>query len=177
MSRTGDTKINHTKAAFFEAFCRLCREVKPEMITVSMLCREAGINRTTFYKYYAVPTDVIVEKTQQLMAEALKYTDAHTLDTEQTIRKFCQVCYDNKELMQLYMSASGDFGKLLYRTVEKQSMAFEFLKKRENVFLLGGLMQVAIMWMMQGYRETPEEMTGILLRYTRRLQSAITDSI
>ena len=44
-------RLAKTKESLLEALIRMLEEVPLESITVSDLCKEAGINRTTFYKY------------------------------------------------------------------------------------------------------------------------------
>ncbi len=172
MSKTGETKIENTKRELLNAFCRLSREHAADEITVSMLCREADVNRTTFYKHYHVPTDVILEETQKIMEYALQYNEENHLDERKSILKLCELCYEHKELLQLYMRVSGNLAKMIFQIVQEKSEGMQFLKKKENIFLSGGITQTVCMWMVQGYQETPEEMTELLLTYIRAFRDA-----
>ncbi len=48
-----------TRQLLFHALVEMLGEMDMEKITVTELCRRAGINRTTFYKYYKIPHDVL----------------------------------------------------------------------------------------------------------------------
>ena len=48
-----DLRIERTYRSLIEAFTRLLEERLYEDVTVAMLCNEAMIRRTTFYKHFA----------------------------------------------------------------------------------------------------------------------------
>lgn len=50
-----------TKRLLKESLLRLLEEKDVDRITVTELCREAGINRVTFYRHYQIPRDVLLE--------------------------------------------------------------------------------------------------------------------
>lgn len=64
-----NAKVERTKRAFQEAFCRLIQTTPAAQITVSELCREAGLNRSTFYRHYAIPLDVITDAVREILAQ------------------------------------------------------------------------------------------------------------
>lgn len=50
-----DSRQRYTKQCLFETFERMLEEKPVSDIKVSDLCKEAGVSRKTFYKYYADP--------------------------------------------------------------------------------------------------------------------------
>ncbi len=56
-----DARIQKTKARLICALSELMKEYPLDQISVSGLCRKANVNRTTFYKYFRVPSDVAQE--------------------------------------------------------------------------------------------------------------------
>lgn len=176
MSKTGETKIINTKKAFWKAFCQLCTKQEPDKITVSQLCREAGLNRTTFYKYYHVPADIVQEMTYRLLETVPQYNQEGRLDDLQTIQNLCRQCYENKDILRLYMSANGNLSTMIYRIIQGSSAQMPFLNLKENIFLMGGILQTILIWMLQEYKETPDEMAEILLKYIRIFQKAVKES-
>ena len=60
-------RIRVSKTMLEGALMRLLREKRVDKVTVYELCQEAGINRTTFYKYYGSPQDLL----DQIIAEML----------------------------------------------------------------------------------------------------------
>ena len=67
-------RIRVSKTMLEGALMRLLREKRVDKVTVYELCQEAGINRTTFYKYYGSPQDLL----DQIIAEMLaQFEQAH----------------------------------------------------------------------------------------------------
>ncbi|WP_172136257.1 TetR/AcrR family transcriptional regulator [Adlercreutzia sp. ZJ473] len=53
-----DRRVRKTRLALKNALVRLLRERPLQDVTTSELCREADINRNTFYAHYRTPADV-----------------------------------------------------------------------------------------------------------------------
>lgn len=67
-----DKRTLKTKEKLRKAALELSRTIPLEEMSVSALCKKAGINRTTFYKYYAVPEDVLLEMNREMIDEMLE---------------------------------------------------------------------------------------------------------
>ncbi|MBQ0140172.1 MAG: TetR/AcrR family transcriptional regulator [Kurthia sp.] len=65
-----DTRILKTKEAFHQAFFLLLQETPFEEMTISMICKEAGINRGTFYRHYETK-DVLFEEVIEKISDDL----------------------------------------------------------------------------------------------------------
>lgn len=59
-------RVAISKRLLKEALLRLLEHKELEQIRVTDLCREAGINRTTFYRHYELPRDVLIELEKDL---------------------------------------------------------------------------------------------------------------
>ncbi len=62
-----------TKRMLKEGLMRLLKNRPLEKISITELCQEAGINRTTFYRYYELPRDVLTEIQNNFFAETLEH--------------------------------------------------------------------------------------------------------
>lgn len=166
-------KIQNTKRALLDALCHLMKTHPAKEITVAQLCRQANINRTTFYKYYAVPMDVLTEYVTDLSAQIF----AKTAETQnqppraqiyETILASCRVCLDNRQIVQLYVMFSDGFPDIMEKLLNK--MARHSMKNNSvTYFISGGVSAVLAQWVMQGYCLPPEEIAGILADYIVRL--------
>ena len=67
-----DKRIEKTKEKLRQALGELVRTESIDRISVSALCERAGINRTTFYKYYSVPDDIQQEIIDENIADILQ---------------------------------------------------------------------------------------------------------
>ena len=54
-----DARVRYTKMVIKQCFFRLIRQKSISKITVKEICEFAQINRSTFYKYYADPYDLL----------------------------------------------------------------------------------------------------------------------
>ena len=64
-----DKRVRRTKKAIREALLRLMQDKAVAQVTTTELCREADINRNTFYAHYSTPEDVFAEIEKELLAE------------------------------------------------------------------------------------------------------------
>lgn len=65
-------RIRLTKKMIQESLLSLLDEKKFEKISVKELCEKATVNRTTFYKYYGSPSDVVNEIIHDIFDEIYK---------------------------------------------------------------------------------------------------------
>lgn len=98
-----DRRIQYTKMILREALLDLMSTKTLNEISISGLCRSADVNRSTFYKYYASPHEILQELEAMLyeeMAEAIQ----HASDLEQVIRTACRSLEANKKMSVLLFS-------------------------------------------------------------------------
>ena len=69
MDQKENRRIAQTRRLLQEGLLRLLEHEKLEQIRVTALCKEAGINRATFYNHYASPVELLREMEQQLADE------------------------------------------------------------------------------------------------------------
>lgn len=69
LARAEDKRVQRTKRAIREALLRLISDKPVGGLTTTELCREAQVNRNTFYAHYATPEDVLAEVEDELLAE------------------------------------------------------------------------------------------------------------
>lgn len=165
-----NTKNNRRKQASVEriqrAFMLFLREKELSQISVSDLCKEAGINRSTFYANYADIYDLANKLCQELENEV-----AHLLVLEsgwqQSRREFLKLFRHIRENQQLYTV----FFKLGYENRERtwydardlQTMPDSAVIHYHVAFFGHGFNAIVKLWLRGGCKETPEQMCQILL--------------
>ena len=166
-----NAKIIKTRQALLDALCRLAETVPVNQITVTQLCQEAGINRTTFYRYYDIPTDVIVQKAEELMEETV-YSKIHSMqDPYVYLLSMCNTYYENRKLIGVYLNASGDLFKLHYNLSLRHASKLQFLQDPVNNFVAGGVASAIMAWMIQGCTTPPEEVAKYLFDCISKLSN------
>lgn len=162
-------RLAKTKESLLEALIRMLEEVPLESITVSDLCKEAGINRTTFYKYYSVPEDVITEVAERILDEVIYRAE----ENERTVYDYMLVCCNaflqHRGLMSAYVRSSGNISHMMYKQMAKRTGKLGFLMNTYNNFAAGGVASVLSTWMLRDFPEPPEEMAMILTKCVEKL--------
>ena len=161
-----NAKVIKTKKTLLNTLVSMMDETAIEEITVSALCERAGINRTTFYKYYCVPSDVVLEAADEILSQTLQMGDENGYDYFLMI---CRAFYENRKLMILYTKALGNLFQLFHTVLMRHMGQLSFLNCNENFFLAGGVSSVLSAWMIRGFVETPEEMARILTDFAQRI--------
>ena len=68
-----ESKYFNTAVRMDNALISLLKKKPLEYITVSELCTEAGVNRSTFYLHYETIEDILEETARYLIEEFLSY--------------------------------------------------------------------------------------------------------
>lgn len=95
-----DRRTRNTLAVIRQAFFELLGEVGFAKMTVSDICRRAGINRGTFYLHYA-------DKFALLEALADEALDAEPFNEDGAIASMCQRVPSNEDHLKLYDDADA----------------------------------------------------------------------
>lgn len=69
MGKKENQRIALTKRLLQEGLLRLLKEKDLDKISVTELCREAGINRATFYNHYTAPQELLADLEQTMSNE------------------------------------------------------------------------------------------------------------
>ena len=156
-----------------------CMQKKPlEKITVSEICREAQVNRTTFYNHYTVPRDILLESG---LAHAEKIKAIFQKDdkkpNEEKRLEVLKYIYSIKDELKVLFLAEAD------ANIENSATDFfawfvdDFLEERKDLTLkdkaeydmlcncLGWSSYFLIrQWLLRYEDKTPEEMHKFFIR-------------
>ena len=161
-------RLIKTKAALLDALIRLLENDPLDAITISDLCKEAKINRTTFYKYYSVPEDLITEAVENMLQGVMYSGHGSTRTAYDYMLQCCRVLYDNQLLMYALLNTRTDLSVLVFRLARK-NYDLSFLYRNDNIFISGGVLSVLNAWMHRNFEESPEEIAKILSGYINKL--------
>ncbi len=148
-------------------------EKKPlEKVNITELCQEAGINRTTFYRYYELPKDVLSEMQRAFFEEVFAHYQKPL--TASDIER-CFVCLsENTELVKLFFQYNSDtdwtdlftniFNSFPGKNITK---AFQNLDESSakllSAYLAGGAYFLARQWILEGIPMPPKDVAAIAL--------------
>lgn len=174
MIKKENQRIALTKRLLQEGLLRLIEKKELSKISVTELCRESGINRATFYKYYGCPDDVLAAIKEQFFQELLESQQPGSIKNQMTyLEAFSSTCsyfYEHKELAKhIIKNLNFDISDILEQLSE-QNGTFEYLKKNfdtEGAALAAtyiGYSGYSIIrkWLAEDIDKTPEEITAIV---------------
>ena len=98
MEKRENQRITLTKRLLKEAFLEMFKTTSLDKIHVRALCEKAGINRSTFYKYYSSPYDLLEEifkKELNTLLEEHERTGSYV----NGLIKVANVAYEHKKLI------------------------------------------------------------------------------
>lgn len=154
-----------------EAMMRLIREKPYRQITVSELCKAAGISRQTFYSLFTSRENVVVFTLQAQYCYAPKLTDAAPEEPRglrQLCRGYGEYFLQNRALLETLVQNHIDY--LLYDSLyEALEGCGCFLNRVEPCtrryaasFYAGGLACVARRYVQEGCASTADDLAELL---------------
>lgn len=162
-----DKRIERTNTKLRYSLLTLLKKNNLKKITVLELCKEAKINRTTFYKYYT-DVDDYVSKVEETLLEELK-EEVENINRNYLISyigKIVERIKKEKELYPVLLGTNGDkffLRKILY-LVHKESLEEwqRLLKKASEedlnniyTFIVDGSIGIIEKWINNNCKEDP----------------------
>ena len=134
-----ESKYFHTAVQFDKALLSLLEKKPFEYITVSELCKAAGVNRSTFYLHYENTSDVLKEASAYILDNFASY---FSVDIESITSKYAncdlqELNFINEKYLHPYLSFIKDNQRLFF-TVLSQPTVFDsraiFQRLFDNIF-------------------------------------------
>ena len=172
-------KINsralYTRQLLKESLLELMKKKPIAKISLSELCREADVNRNTFYTHYDSPEMLLAciehdfyKQVQHSVVEALQ-----TKDTLDLFEKICKTIYKNRELCSILFSEHGNKDYLRYIIELSRDLADKNWKEDgiQDIscgidmlyhFFVNGALSVMQLWIQNGMQEPPENIAHFL---------------
>ena len=182
-----ESKYFNTAKKMDKALISLLEEKSFEYITVSEICKKAGVNRSTFYLHYENTVDLLNETARFLLDDFMSYFN---VDAKNITNKFKESSLDelnfiSNEYLHPYLSyIKGN--KIVFSTVLLHSVSFGFNeifqrlydnifnpilerysypatdRKYAMMFYLNGITAIVTEWLKDGCEKTIEEVSQII---------------
>ncbi len=173
MEKRENQRVMLTKRLMKESLTRLLEKESIHKISIRALCEEAGVNRSTFYKYYGSQYDVLQEMEEELIANV---RDALEKDEETTEREMLMAvcaCFErDMPSVRVLLGNNVDphFAEHLFSMAKIQKMIQERLGDRYDdqqcryiyVFLVNGTYRLVQEWMLADEKRPFSEIVFLL---------------
>lgn len=145
-------------------------------LSIRDLCENAGINRSTFYKYYGNQFDLLREIEDEFVTDLLSYlTDA----PENFRQAFCQICHrleDNIDLARILLNGNinKDFpARIFPMAFIQEEIQKAFTRQYTNgelaylsCYVVYGACESVRLWINKENHESPEEFAELITSIT-----------
>lgn len=182
-----ESKYFNTAKRFDKALLLLLEKKAFEYITISEICEEAGVNRSTFYLHYENTRDLLRETARYVFDGFLSYFSEDRKEIIEELRN-CELHdlnFINEKYLHPYLSYIKD-NQRVFMTVLSQALIFDteaiFLQLFDNIFnpildrfrypdserkyvmrfYLNGLSAIISEWLKDGCEKSIEEISLII---------------
>ena len=183
MERKVNQRIMLTKQLLQNALLKLLKTVPLHAISIRELCKEAGINRTTFYNHYGSQYDLLGDISQcylNSIAERLENADFSNRESvHQRVAMVLAYIAENRDLSMLLMNNHIDpgfaerifslpkIGDLLEAALV--NCQDESMRAATISFVIHGSYKLLQDWINQEKRLPPKEQTEMMLDLAQRV--------
>lgn len=169
-------RVAVSKKLLKNAIVKILKKKNIKDISIRELCEEAEINRTTFYRHYDSPHDVLIEIELEFVKSFLEtyILSDSTKESQKYITYMCEYMYENKETVTLFIrnNTDIDFTQIF------QSLSEEFLSSRTVLYkghavdedtmrlmktlFSHGIYAVVRQWLIEDIPKSPDEISELL---------------
>ncbi len=179
-TRKNDRRVRRTKRVIRDALIKLMLDKPVAGVTITELCREADINRNTFYAHYSAPEDVFAEIENELLADL-----SSMLEEENVTVSICRAIDEDRNRWRAIWYGSPRLLKRAWDTccenVLAQWDAQNLLDVEEGklflLFITRGASGLIGNWLDEGCRMPPEEIGAIIERFVFQGLQGISDRL
>lgn len=169
-------KRQSSRELLFIGLCDLLKTQTLTEISISRLCKAAGVGRSTFYRYYKIPEDVLVDKFQYEIQRIIatnvsegnnekKRIYAIILETCLFADKYPIILFANLKTPTMMQNVITRAVEGLNFTFNRKGMHFNY---QDEVFLAGGVNGALTQWYQNGHKEPVEKLAMRLTQYCYR---------
>ncbi|OWR29648.1 TetR family transcriptional regulator [Saccharibacillus sp. O23] len=165
-----------------ESLLKLLKERSINKITVTDICKEAGINRNTFYTHYANPFELL-SSIEDALYEEIKQVATLSSSPRKLSYEICKYIKANKTLCEVLFSENGDkelLERILYishdLTIEKWMEQTENFDRQQfetwYAFTAHGSIAIIKKWVNGGLKERPGDIAAFIDKATEAVSKA-----
>lgn len=178
---TTDARTEYTITKIREVFFDLLKDTPLNKITVTSICEKAKINRSTFYRYYADPLELLEIIENDLILSFESYVqEFKNKNIEIAMKTMIDAVKQDKELYLILVSENAD-SLFINRIISKSYSLFQedfekrFLPLSKDkcrwlyLFIAHGCINVIIDWIDGGMKENTKELAAFLSNLDQQL--------
>lgn len=158
-----------TRYALKTALINLLKTKHISEVTVTDICKEASINRSTFYSHFENQMDVLKEIENDIYEQFKLYLPGETVcDYKQTLSNNLEFIKNNEETFKVLLSDNGN--QSFKNTIAKLSFgvnkeaADDTAFRYHRIFNINGFIGIIDHWLNTGMKESVDYMSDLILK-------------
>ncbi len=174
-----DMRVILTKRLLREGFLRCLEKKTADKITISDLCKESGVNRTTFYNHYQQPIQILNDMALEYSLNLRSILNENMADdqtiNEAAIEKCCQYLYKNSSELKILLSENADSSlkrmatEILSEMADQSGLSDSKSIDKDSYRLYvrasgAAAYELIRCWIIEEIEKTPEEIVSLLKR-------------
>ena len=178
MNVKNNQRVRLTKRLFGESLIKLLKNYSLHEITITQLCAEAEMNRSTFYKYYTSVRGLYEQVEKEALERSAQCVRGMELSSEKAvvhrIEKLLDHFRENSDLYLLLLENSID-GEFPYKMIG-QTVGFiadipdivpdgrKEYAEYCSIFVVSGALNIIRAWLRNGTNESPAVIAELIFR-------------
>lgn len=168
MNTKNNKRRRESRSKIEKTFVNMLLKKSINKILVTEICKENGLNRTTFYANYVDVYD-LADKVRQNIE--VYFDKEFSEEQARTVDNFFKVIYDNQIMFKVYfkLAYDNDCSKTVYINQYTNVFFKQEHLKYHIAFFQAGINAMIKMWLDNDCAESPEEMAAVLKsEYSKR---------
>lgn len=166
MNTPNNKRKKESKERIERTFVELLQKKELKEISVSDICKRAGLNRTTFYANYTDIyglADAIRDRLENDVSHLYEKEITQGFNSHDYLKLFCHI-KDNQIFYQTYFKLGYDnnYRIFAYDTALAQRHFHNQFVEYHIEFFKSGLTQIIKRWLQNGCKESPEDLFEII---------------
>ena len=172
-------RIRLSKSLLKNALLELLNTKPISKITVYELCAKAEINRTTFYKYYGNPNDLLADIENDLFSALQEQLTHITIPDNQALRRILELLLAERDKMITIINAVSDkeFAEKLFTIpLVTQLLSSAIFEQYDGVqgeyvylFFCHGCYAIVKKWLNDGCQEDTDTIAALIYQLARQI--------
>lgn len=178
MNKKENQRVALTKRLLKESLVEILKKKNIQQVSVTELCSAAGINRSTFYAHYSIPSDVLTDMKKDFAAQLAdsleKIRKEHS--PRHYLTSICEFIYEHRELERIILSNSSEDEVLeaaLASSFQVWGTSSPFMQVQDMdqesrqlimAFYYHGLFRIIREWIRHDMKKSPEEVADIMYK-------------
>lgn len=172
MEEKMNQRIRLTKQLLKNSLMELLETESIQKIAIKSLCERAGINRSTFYKYYGSQFDLLREIEEDAVQNVISILESHPDGKADALLEICRYLDQNVLFVRPLITNDSEFVKMIFshptiqREIEQSLAPYYDAAQQEYIFdfIAFGSARIIQIWINKRERESAGEIAQLLAK-------------